>query len=48
MKSGSLILFAYLVLALEASLLYYFRIPFHAPDLGAIMAVYLGLNLQYF
>ena len=47
MRVFALIVLAYLVLALEASLLYYFRIPFHAPDLGAIIAVYLGLNLPY-
>jgi rod shape-determining protein MreD len=39
-----LVIVGYVLLGLEASLLYHLKIPFHAPDLGAIMAVYVGLT----
>ena len=39
-----LILVGYVLLGLESSLLYHLKIPFHAPDIGAVMAVYVGLT----
>jgi rod shape-determining protein MreD len=37
----------YLLFGLEAALLHHLEIPFHAPDLGAVIAVYLGFTQAF-